>query len=219
MYGILEETGESLLNPLINLWNGVVTTLPGIIAALIVIIVGWLFAVLISLVVRKVLVKVKLDEHVIEKTHLSKHMGKFDLTGFLATITKWYVFILFLPPAANLVNLTALSEFLFELSFWIPNLIVAVVVLLIGFMAIEYIGDKIGATKAKGAELAATVIKAIIMVFVLIIALNQVGIDVTIAESSFLIILAGIMLAVGLGFGLALKDEAKDIIKNLKKKF
>ncbi|NQV08849.1 hypothetical protein HQ529_03290 [Candidatus Woesearchaeota archaeon] len=219
MFDILSETSESLLNPLINLWNGLVTTLPGILASLVVLILGWLFAVVISWVVKHVLHKIKLDEHVIEKTHLSKHVGKFNLTNFLATITKWYVFILFLPSAAGLINLTKLSEFLMTVSLWVPNLIVAIVLALLGFLTIEYVGDKVSETKAKGAHLIASVIKVIILIFVAIIALEQVGINVAIAENSFLIILAGIMLALGLGFGLGLKDEAKSLISNLKKKF
>ena len=216
--GITETLKLDLLNPLKETWDSLVRTIPSFIAALVVIIVGWLFAMLISWVVKKVLVQIKLDQWVIEKTKLSKHLGKFKLTSFLSTIVKWYVFILFLPAAASLVKLEPLAVFLTKLAEWVPGLIIALLIGLIGFLAAEYLGDKIEETKARGAAFLATIAKIVIIIFVVILALRQVKIDVSIAENTFLIILAGIMLAISIGFGLGLKDEAKGIIKDMKKK-
>ena len=89
-------------------------------------------------------------------------------------------------------------------------------------MAADYISMKIKDTKAKSAGIIATFTKIVIIIFVLLIALDQIGLKVSIAQSSFLIILAGIMLGIalmiGIGFGLGLKDEAKKAIKTIKKK-
>ena len=49
-------------------------------------------------------------------------------------------------------------------------------------------------------------------------ALDQIGVNVKLAENAFLIILAGIMLALAIAFGLGMKDEAGDIVKKMKKK-
>ena len=48
--------------------------------------------------------------------------------------------------------------------------------------------------------------------------LNQVGIEISLAENTFLIVLAGVMLAVGIAFGLGLKDDARAIVKEIRKR-
>lgn len=219
----LPELTGSIVDPLKALWFGLVKTVPGVIAAIIILLFGYLVAVLLGNLIEKILVKVKLDNFVLKKTNMTKVIGAFKLSHFLGLISKWYLFILFLPPAANVINLKPLALFLTELASWIPNVIAGVVIALIGFMAADYISMKIKDTKAKSASIVAGFTKTVILVFVLLIALDQIGLRIAIAQSSFLIILAGIMLGValmiGIGFGLALKDEAKSTIKTLKKKF
>jgi hypothetical protein len=214
----IEETGQALLDPLINLWNSFVEIIPGLVGALIVLIIGYIIAWITGFVVKKVLHQAKVDKLVIEKTTLDKAMGKFELSDFLGLIVKWYIFVLFLTPAAALLNLPALSDFLINVSLWIPSLIAAIIVALVGLIAADYVAAKIQETKAKASTVIAMVAKVIVIIFTLIIALSQLGIDVSVAESSFLIVLAGIMLALAIGFGLAMKDELKPIINKLKGK-
>jgi small-conductance mechanosensitive channel len=210
------ETGQALLNPLMGLWNSFVTALPGFIGALIVLIVGYIIAWAIGFVVTRALHQAKLDKFAVEKTTLDKVVGKFELSHLIGLIVKWYVFVLFLTPAAYLINLAALSEFLVKASLWIPNLIAAVLIALVGLVAADYVSAKVHEVKAKASSTIAAVVRVIVIIFTLIIALSQLGIDVSIAENSFLIILAGIMLALAIGFGLALKDEVKPLIKKIK---
>ena len=68
------------------------------------------------------------------------------------------------------------------------------------------------------AHLIGSIAKVVVVVFTLVIALGQLGIDLSIAESSILIVLAGIMLALAIGFGLALKEEVKPVVKKIIKK-
>ena len=103
-------------------------------------------------------------------------------------------------------------------ALWIPSLIAAVIVALVGLIAADYVAAKVTEVKAKSSGIIANTLKLVIVVFTLIIALSQLGVDVSIAENTVLIIIAGIMLALGIGFGLAFKDEAKAIIKDVKKK-
>jgi small-conductance mechanosensitive channel len=153
---------------------------------------------------------------------MQKIIGAFRLTHFLSVITKWYVFILFLPPAAGLIQLPALSTFLLSVALWIPNVILAVIIGIVGLMAAHYTEWKILETKAKTANIIAYLAKIVIVIFTLLIVLDQIGVKIAIAQTSFLIILSGIMLSIalmlGIGFGAAFKEEAKRIIKDVKKK-
>jgi hypothetical protein len=215
---LLEQTGQALVNPIINLWNSFVNVIPGLIGAIIVLVIGYIVGWVIGFVLTKILHKAKLDRLVVEKTTLDKIMGKFELSHFLGLIVKWYVFVLFLGPAAALVRLPALTSFLNSAALWIPSLIAAVIVALVGLIAADYVAAKVTEVKAKSSGIIANTLKLVIVVFTLIIALSQLGVDVSIAENTVLIIIAGIMLALGIGFGLAFKDEAKAIIKDVKKK-
>lgn len=216
------ETGDSILKPLVTLWNGLITTVPGIIAAIIILVVGYLVAWVIGFIIDKALHKIKLDKWLVAKTHVSALLGDFRLTHFLAMIAKWYVFILFLPSAAQLIQLQPLSSFLQLVAQWIPNIILAVIIALVGFMAAHYTEWKILDTKARTGRIVAYAAKVVIIVFTLLIVLDQIGVKISIAQTSFIVVLAGIMLAIalmlGIGFGMAFKDEARNIITQLKKK-
>lgn len=219
---VLEQIGFSIMSPLMSIWEGIINSVPGILGAVIILVVGYIVAMIISYVVDKVLGRIQFDKYVLEKTSASKTVGRFRLSHFLAIITKWYVFILFLPPAAGLVNMTSLSTFLLTVALWVPNVILAVIIALIGIGVAMYVDNKIKETDAKAAGLLAWLAKVVIYIFTALIVLDQIGVKIAIAQTSFLIILAGIMLAialvVGLGFGFAFKDEAKTIIKDVKKK-
>jgi len=219
---ILQQLGLSIVEPLLSIWDGIIGTVPGILGAIIILIAGYIIAVVISRVVDAVLKKIELEKWVLEKTKARKAWGAFDLTGFLTLITKWYVFILFLPPAANVVALQPLATFLLAVALWVPSLILAVIIALIGIVAAMYVEKAIVATKAKAAKIVGSAAKWIIYVFTTLIVLDQIGVRIAIAQQSFLIILAGVMLAIamilGIGFGFAFRDEAKKIIKDIKRK-
>ncbi|MEE9525341.1 MAG: hypothetical protein V3V78_01920 [Candidatus Woesearchaeota archaeon] len=215
---LLEETGQALINPLASTWNSFVAIIPGLIGAVIVLIFGYLVGGIVGFAVEKVLVKTKVNRLLEKKTNVHKVSGKLDLPSIIGLLIKWYVFVLFLTPAAALVNLPALSGFLVSAALWIPNLIAAVLIAVVGLIVADYVDAKIVETKVNRADLIGSVVKVVVIVFTLIIALGQVGIDVSVAEGSVLIILSGIMLALAIGFGLALKDELKPIVKKLIKK-
>jgi len=130
----LEETSQALINPLVNLWNSFVKIIPGIIGALIVLIVGYTIGWIVGFVVKKVLHKAKLDQLVMKDAAVKKIVGEFELSSLLGLIIKWYIFVLFLTPAASLVNLSSLSDFLIMAALWIPSLIAAILVALIGLI-------------------------------------------------------------------------------------
>jgi hypothetical protein len=219
---ILTEIGVNIIDPLLRIWDGIISTVPGVVAAIIILVVGYLIAWVIGYVVDRALTQIKLDKWIVEKTHMQKIIGAFRLTHFLSVITKWYVFILFLPPAAGLVQLPALSSFLLSVALWIPNVILAVIIGIVGLMAAHYTEWKILETKAKTAQIIAYLAKIVIVIFTLLIVLDQIGVKIAIAQTSFLIILSGIMLSIalmlGIGFGTAFKEEAKKIIKDVKRK-
>ncbi len=214
----LEDAGAVIATPFLQMWNDIVAALPGVIAAILLLLFGYLVGALIGHIVKKVLDKTKVISIIIKKLGLNQELGKWDISGFFGLIVKWYIFIVFLNPAAQVVSLSTLSIFFSSVALWIPNIILAIVIALAGYILAEYIAKKIRETKAKKNSLMAQGAKIITIIFVALIALKQIGIEVSVAETSFLIMLGGVMLALAIAFGLGFKDEARGIVKEIRKR-
>ena len=205
-------------NIFVSLGENILLALPGIILAIIILIVGYLVALLVRVLVERFLVKIKTDEKVIKKTNLKNLIGDFKLSHFVALVIKWYVFILFFPIAADVVGLVGTSNLLLSIAAWVPNLIAAIFVAILGILAANYLKHKIEHMSFHNAVVVSGITYVLVLVLTFLIAFEQIGINISLVSNSFLIILAGIMLAIGIGFGLGMKPEAEKILKSWKKK-
>ncbi len=217
----LADLGLSIAQPLLDLFVNIGRVLPGLFAAILVLVFGYLVAWVIYYLLEKLFAYVQLDNYLVKKTNLDKRVGNLQVSHILAVISKWYVFVLFLVPAAGLVKLDTFAELLVRLSLWIPKLIAAVLVAIIGLVAIDYIISRVMESKAKGAVIIAKGLQIILYIFTLLLVLEQFGITISLSDDSFMIVLAGIMLAIaiafGIGFGNALKTPADKMLKELNK--
>ncbi len=213
---------EVILNPLVTLWNSFVNILPGVLAAVIILIIGYFVAFLVGYTIKLLLERLGLNRW-LYKSALSKAIGPTNVSAFLGEILKWYVFIIFLQVAVDLLSLGTLSSLLHTFVLWLPNVIAAIIILFVGIALAYYLELKIKEhTKMKGISLSGKLAKLIVLILVAIIALQQIGIDVSVLENAFLVVIAtvglGVAIAIGIGFGLGLKGNANKILANLKKK-
>jgi len=197
-----------------------IQVLPGIIAALIVVILGYLIAAIVGWVVEKLLEKSGIDLK-LQKVCKTEMLGRVQCSSILGLIVKWYVFIAFLAAAVELVHLGVLTGFLQTVVNWLPNLIVAVLLVLLGLILADYVDKKIQETRIKGAELVARTLYIAIMLIIGVISLNQIGIDVSLLQNLILLVVGaiavGVALALGISLGLGLKDDAKKFVKDFKR--
>jgi len=218
----LQATGAQITNPIVNLGQALVDLLPGLIAAIVVAVVGFIIGAILGKAVEKLCDRLELDKKLKEKV-ATDTLGQIRLSTFLGAIVKWYVFLIFLGPAVNLVQLGTLSAFLYRLVLWAPNLIVGIIIIVFGLIMGDWAYDRIKRAKKTGFKLLASVTRALILIATFAIALAQMRIVVAIAETSFLIILAGLTIAiaipVGMGLGAAFKPHAKRIMDQLMKGF
>ncbi|MDD5650121.1 MAG: hypothetical protein PHF86_06865 [Candidatus Nanoarchaeia archaeon] len=210
-----------ILNPLVTLWNSFVSMLPGLLAAIIVLIVGYFVAFLLGHGLKLLLEKLGLNKWIYQSV-ISKAIGHTNVSSFLGEILKWYIFIVFLQVAVDLLQLGTLSALLSTFVMWLPNVIAAVIIVFVGVALAHYIEMRIKShTKMKGMNISALLAKVVIFFVVAIVALEQIGINVSILENTFLIIIAalglGIAIAIGIGFGSGLKGSSQKFINNLKK--
>ena len=126
---------------LLTLWGGVALFLPRFIAAVIVFLVGWLIAELLG----------KLTYHIGKILHVDNALGRvgfrqaWEKSGFRLNtpmlfyeLVKWFFVVVFLMAATNILGLVQVSEFLRTVVFYLPNVIVAAVILLIGILVAKF---------------------------------------------------------------------------------
>jgi len=219
----ISATGAIILNPLYTLWNSFVNILPGLLAAILIIILGYAVAYLIGHGLKLLLQKLGVNRAV-EKSELTRAVGPTNVSAVIGEITKWYIFIIFLGVAADLLQLGSLSDLLNEFVLWLPNVIAAIIVLFVGIALAYYIEMKVlENTKMKGMRAVAGITKVVMIILAVLVALEQIGVTVSILENTFLIIIGaiglGIALALGIGLGLGLRESSKKIIEDVRKNF
>jgi hypothetical protein len=218
----LELMGSRLADPLVGVGASAWTFLFGLVGAILIAVFGYIIATFIGLLVRKLLGKLKLDQWV-ESTGKHAALGNMSPSHILSGMLRWYVFALFLVEAAQWLQLNALTELLTKIALWVPNLILAILTLLVGLIVTDIASDKMAhASKISWIKKISGVIKFFIIIFFIDIALRQIGVSFTLAESTYLVLLTGITLAVslavGISLGFGLKKEAEDFVKVMKKK-
>ncbi|MFH1848552.1 MAG: hypothetical protein ABH879_00020 [archaeon] len=213
-------TGELMVNPFINLWNSFVEMFPGLIAAIILVIVGYFIAAFLGYVIHQILLRLGLDKRM-ESANLSDAIGHVELSGLTGNVVKWYIFIMFLAQAVAIVSLGSLTNMLTSFLFWMLNVLVGLVIVIFGLILADYVCKRLEKVKIKSVRAISVLVRVLIVFFVAVMALKQIKLDTGIAENTFLIIIGavalGLALAIGISFGFALKEEAKGIIKIIKK--
>ena len=216
----LESTGQALLNPLTQLWNRLVEVIPGVLAAGVVIVVGYIIAAAFGLIFHRFLEAAKVDAH-LKKAGLSHSIGFLNIANLGGALLKCYIFALFLVQAAGFLRLGILSEQLSNLAGWLPNLFAAVIIMLAGLILSDMVADRMLHAKRKGVRVFSSIVRWFAIIFVALIAVEKIGIDVSFATNTVLLLIAGaalgIAIAFGIGFGFAMKDEAKGMLKHLKR--
>ena len=195
------------------------TFLPKLLLAIIILVAGWLLAKFIKMAVVKGLQAINF--HVLtEKAGIDgflKQGGiKSGMAGVLGILGYWLVILMTLMVAFNGLGLTYVTELVSQIVMFIPKVVVAVLILAVGLYFARFISQIVSAySKNVGmedAELLGRIAQYAIMVFVVLIALDQVNVVTDIIRQTFMLLLAGIVLALALAFGIGGQKAAGDLL-------
>lgn len=194
--------------------------IPKVIGFAVILIIGWLVASLLEKAIRSLLHAVKFDA-LAEKAGFSgfvQKMGvKSDASGFLAMLVKWFIRLIVLVVAFDALGLPAVSDVLRQLLLWMPNLVVAIVVLVIGGLLANAASSLVrGATAEAGfdnPDRLAKVASVAIWIFAIVIAVNQIGIAETLVNILVMGSVGAVAVATGLAFGLGGRETAGKIVE------
>jgi hypothetical protein len=217
----ITDWGTAVMTSLTAALALLLSAIPKVIGFLVILVIGWLIASALAAVVSSVLRAVKFND-LAQRAGLSgfvQQMGlKTDAAGFVATIAKWFVRLIVLVSAFDALGLPAVSQVLQQLLLWLPNLVVAIIALVIGGLAANAVGRLVrGATAESGLgspDLLASIAKIAVWAFAIVVAVNQMGIATTLVDTLFMAIVGCIALALGLAFGLGGRETAAMIVRN-----
>jgi len=197
-----------------------VSALPTIFVALLLIILGYIIGWIIKKVIVRFLQSTKIDAWMSDQNLVSA-IGNKKISQVAGSIAKWYVFFVFFKQAVELVNLITLRE---AIGFWIGYAllaIAAIVVIIAGLIIGRYVRNAIGMTKHSLRASAGLIVELAIVYVAVVMGIRLIGLPTQLLEAAFMIAFAGVViaisLAIGISFGFALKDEAKIIVKEMKK--
>ncbi len=210
---------------LTSFWTQLAAFIPQLLAALILLFLGWLLANLVRSAVGKVLDTLKFDE-LGKKTGIEAFMrqGNIDLTlsRLIAHLVYWIILLVVIVTVANSLGLTTVAELFNKVVFYLPNIIVAVLVLVFGVLVARFINRLVFAylnnMGVDGALTLSTMAEYSVIVFVVFVALEQLQIGTNLLITAFQIGFGAIGLAFALAFGFAGRDWAAGVIKRLTEK-
>lgn len=194
--------------------------LPRLLIALVVVLGGWLLAKLARFTVVKGLRAINFNV-LTERAGLDGFLRQGgmpgDTTSLFGVLVYWLVILAALLIAFNGLGLTYITDLLGRVVWFVPNIFVALLVLAFGSYFARFVGDTVTAygrnVKLQDAVFLGKLAQYAIMVFVVLIALDQIKVGGDIVRESFLVILAGVVFALALAFGLGGKDWAAERIE------
>jgi hypothetical protein len=194
--------------------------LPRLLLALFVVAVGWLFAKAARFAVERALRAVNfgvLTERAGTDNFLRQAGMRGDTTTLFGLVAFWLVVLAALIIAFNGLGLTYITDLLGRAVLFTPKLLVAMLLIIFGSYCARFVGNAVQTycvdAQIPDADILARLVRYLIMTLVVMIALSQVEIGGDIVQRTFLIILAGLMLALALAFGLGGKDWAAALLQ------
>ena len=193
--------------------EGVGAFLPNILAAILILIIGWLIARVFRGAVRRGLQLIKFPT-IAEKAGIDGFLQtggvKQSSTDLVAVLVYWLVMLMVLLTTVNALRLEMASQLLNEILLYIPNIIVAVIVLVVGLYAANFVAGLVRTAAANAgiaeAEVVAVLARYALIIFTFAIALNQLRIGEDIVANGFLILFGAACLAGALAVGLGSRE-------------
>lgn len=221
---IISDWGVQLSSAFTGIGVQVLQFLPKLLLAIIIFIAGWVVGSVLSDVVSKIVKAIKIDsilESAGARGLLDKAGFNLNTGAFLGGLVKWFIIIVFLVTALDILKLEAVNAFLTNVVLgYIPQVIVATLILVVAAVLAD-LSQKVlsggaRALESKHAGMVGGVARWSIWIVAILAALNQLGIAGGMMQTLFTGLVAMLALAGGLAFGLGGKDAAANYIEKLR---
>ncbi len=210
---------DAFLVALSNVLSNLVSFIPTIIAAVLIILAGVLVGKWLRWFTVKLLETVRLSA-AIKDTAVEKFLQKAEITAtiehVIGNIVRWLVILVFFIAATNLLGLSPVSDFLTSILRYIPNVISAALILTVGVIVAglveSLVKGSLAQINASTGRLVSKIASYMIMVFTILAAFAELNIASDLINTLFIGFVAMLAIGLGLAFGLGAKDLVAKIL-------
>ncbi|TAJ45761.1 mechanosensitive ion channel family protein [Methanofollis fontis] len=204
--------------------GGVIAFLPNLIAAVIILILGWIIGRLLGKYVSMFLDRIGVDD-ALRKTSMGDSIEKSgtNIVHLFDLLIRWFIYLIAIMAATNVLQIEMLSTMMANIVAYIPNIAAFIIILVVGIILVDLFADfveKLGSGAGVALIAPLVLMLRIFLYFVVIIlALTQLAIDLTIIYVFIEPIAWGVGIGIGaaiaiiVGFGL--RDRAPEILDRL----
>ena len=215
---------EVITASLQSLWSGFINFLPTFLSAIIIFMIGWAITAVLGKLSGQIVRVLRIDG-ILEKMGFKKNLERanlnLDSSKFISELVRWFFIIVFLMASTDILGLFQVTDFLSRVLLYIPQLIVAVLILLAAVLIADFLQRLVKASvEAAGlgsANILAAITKWAILVFAILAALLQLGIVPALIQTIFTGFIAALVISSGLAFGLGGRDFAASLLEKLRK--
>jgi hypothetical protein len=217
----ITDWGTAMMTSLASAMALFFSAIPKILGFAVIVIVGWVLASLVERGVAAILRAVRFND-LAARSGLADFINKMgtgtDSAGMIGLVVKWFIRLIALVVAFDALGLPAVSDVLRQLLLWLPNVVVALVVLVIGGLAARALSNVVRGAAAEGGlgnpNFLAKLASVMVWAFAIVVAVNQIGIATALVNTLFMAFVGALALGAGLSFGLGGKDTAAEIVRN-----
>jgi hypothetical protein len=213
---------DILISTLTKLINQFVDFVPRFIFAAFILLIGYLVAKGLAIVTKKLLERVgfdKIGDRLNEVSIVKQLQTEIKLSQIVAKVLYYFIMLGFVTDATRTLGVGAITGLVEKLVNFVPQLIVAAIMLQIGVLVSEAIKNAVVSIcksfNVPSAKLIGSIVFTFFLAITIISALGQAGVNTELLESSFNLLIGGVILAFAVGYGFA----SKDILANLLSSF
>lgn len=216
---------EETTNSLIEIWQGFVEFIPALLGAIVVFLIGWIISVALGKLVAEILKRIQFNK-IFETGEWKRAMQradiKVDASAFIGAIIKWVLLVVFLIVAIKVLGFKDLEGFFNEVLAYLPNVVVAAFMFVVAVIIADIV-EKVVRVAVEGAKMGygavvGAIVKWSVWIFAIFAILLQLGIARALVTTMIQGLVALIVIAGGIAFGLGGKDLAAEVLRDLKTK-
>ncbi len=218
---MIEEIRNTLINSLNTAVAAIVEYIPRFLAGVLILLIGIVIASIAKQLILTLSKALKVENY-LKKYGIPEIRTGYTWVNILAEIVRWFVIIGVLIPTADIWGLPRIGTLLNEILLYLPNVFIAVIIALVGFVLAKLAHDVILASlkgiNKESAKIIATSTQWAINIFVVLAVLNQLGVATDLIRILFTGFVAMVAIAGGIAFGLGGQENAKEILNGIKKR-
>lgn len=218
----IRDTGDAMFAAFSNSLQTFMAFLPSLLGAIIILVIGWILSGILARLIVRGLNAIGFEravEHSGVGDFVRRSGTPWTTSRVVAELIKWFIRLIFIQAAANILAMPQLTTIINSIVLFIPNLIVAMVIVVVGAMIAKFLSGMVraslGEMGVQNPNMLATLTRYAIIGFAVIAAANQLGIAAVVVNTLFIGLVGALALAFGLALGIGGREVGAKIAQSL----